>query len=110
MFKDVGVVASVKAVAITEHGKGVPVSKNRPVFGAHKSVSDSIPKRGRRRESVTFLIEIPTLNPMLHTLCKAPVERFLNSLTRTARMTNPLLTPFELPPFLKFSRNMSFQP
>ncbi|MFP1453218.1 hypothetical protein ACLB1N_26405 [Escherichia coli] len=37
---------------------------------------------------------------MLHTLCKAPVERFLNLFNRaTALMTNPLLTPFELPPF-----------
>lgn len=38
---------------------------------------------------------------MLHTLCKAPVERFLNLFNQTALMTNPLLTPFELPPFSK---------
>lgn len=38
---------------------------------------------------------------MLQTLCKAPVERFLNLFNQTALMTNPLLTPFELPPFSK---------
>ncbi|EDS93264.1 hypothetical protein ESCAB7627_4485 [Escherichia albertii TW07627] len=38
--------------------KGVPVSKIGPYSGRTKAYLDSIPKRGRRRESVTFLIEI----------------------------------------------------
>lgn len=55
--------------------------------------------RSNTRADAPPVIEIPQLSPILDLMHKRRTRASFTLFNRTAHMTNPLLTPFSLPPF-----------